>query len=308
MVNESENNASTSQKNISNSGNAGSNSNTITMFSERIGVKIPPLWSNNVSLWFMQIESQFEIANITSEDTKYSYLIAHLDQNHIQQVSDILYLPSCSTRYTRLKNAIIQRMSLSTDMRREKIFSGIQLGDRKPSQLLREIRTLSDGLNLDESTIHYLWLQQVPKSIQAHLTSNEKNLEELAIIADRLSIVYNSQEVSQISSNENIKSLEKSVTDLTEKLNKLTLQMQQVSNQSRPFVKQNNRNFFQRNNNFSKQRTNTKFNYQSNNSFNKNSKSMSNAKELCYYHTKFGDQAQKCNKPCSFLTTNNQKN
>jgi len=44
---------------------------------DKVSVKLPPFWAENPETWFVQVEAQFEIANITAEQTKFNYLAAN---------------------------------------------------------------------------------------------------------------------------------------------------------------------------------------------------------------------------------------
>lgn len=60
------------------------------------------------------------------------------------------------------------------------------LGDKKPSQLLREMRELAVG-NAKDDIIHSLWLQRLPDNIKPMLAMSENlDLNTLAEMADRI--------------------------------------------------------------------------------------------------------------------------
>lgn len=43
-------------------------------------VKLPPFWKDNPTLWFAQVDASFALSRITSDDTKFRYVIVNLDQ------------------------------------------------------------------------------------------------------------------------------------------------------------------------------------------------------------------------------------
>ena len=73
----------------------------------RISVKPPPFWRDRPALWFAQLEAQFTLAGITTEATKYSYVIANLDERYAKEVEDLLSMPPTDTPYTKLKTELI---------------------------------------------------------------------------------------------------------------------------------------------------------------------------------------------------------
>ncbi|GFU70910.1 hypothetical protein TNCV_215911 [Trichonephila clavipes] len=45
----------------------------------RIALRLPPFWKSNVRLWIAQCDHAFTFSGISSDDTKYSALVANLD-------------------------------------------------------------------------------------------------------------------------------------------------------------------------------------------------------------------------------------
>jgi len=66
------------------------------------------------------------------------------------------------------------------------LLRGIELGEKKPSQLLRDMKALA-GENATEGLLRTLWLQRMPMRIQEMiLIFDGANLEKLAECADKL--------------------------------------------------------------------------------------------------------------------------
>jgi hypothetical protein len=289
-----------------------------TCHTDRVSVKLPPLWVNNIELWFLQVEAQFDLANIVSEETKYAHLVSKLEQCHIEQLADILLLPASRTKYNRLKNAIMQRMGCPLDKKREKLFSSSILGDKNPSTLLREMKTLAIGLDIDEKTLKYLWTQQMPKNIQAHLSVTDNELDNLAEIADKLMLVYNTNNgVATVNTNKNNSDLEQTVKKLLYKVDNLTNKLNSQNNGN--YNKFNNNNSHFNKGNYNKFNNNSQYNKNQKtfNNFNKNNsnsnkqqhdKTHSYNKQICFYHQKFGNKSRKCVTPCEFNAHTPPKN
>ncbi|GFS95582.1 uncharacterized protein NPIL_627451 [Nephila pilipes] len=104
----------------------------------RVAAKLPPLWKQNIKLWFLQAEASFELSGITNDVTKYNNVIAAIDSEILSVVSDLLFDPPHADRYTTLKNRLIQEFSDSENQQIRKLLSELQLGDDKPSHLLRK--------------------------------------------------------------------------------------------------------------------------------------------------------------------------
>ncbi|GFT24729.1 hypothetical protein TNCV_2856551 [Trichonephila clavipes] len=45
----------------------------------RIALRLQPFWKSNVRLWIAQCDHAFTFSGISSDDTKYSALVANLD-------------------------------------------------------------------------------------------------------------------------------------------------------------------------------------------------------------------------------------
>ncbi|XP_067125308.1 uncharacterized protein [Centruroides vittatus] len=154
-----------------------------------VAVKPPSFWSKNPALWFAQLESQFVLANISHNETKYSHVVASLSERMTTKVQDILATPPNTDKYKAIKRALIDRMSQSEAQRLEKLLRTEELGDRTPSQFLRRLRTLA-GHTVTEDLLRRIWLSRFPTDIQKILTVSEGTLESLTKIADRLSKLY----------------------------------------------------------------------------------------------------------------------
>ncbi|GFU84305.1 hypothetical protein TNCV_1251981 [Trichonephila clavipes] len=59
----------------------------------RIALRLPPFWKSNVRLWIAQCDHAFTFSGISSDDTKYSALVANLDAETLSYVSDIVLSP-----------------------------------------------------------------------------------------------------------------------------------------------------------------------------------------------------------------------
>ena len=175
---------------------------------------LPKFWSADPQLWFVHVEAQFQLNKIKSDEKKFNYIIASMACEDLKLVADIL--PQ-QPDYEKLKATLIKRCSISDADRVKTLLSGIELGDRKPSQLLRELRLLSTSGTPDE-VIKQLWLQRLPLASQTTLLAFDINLDQLGDIADRISSVsqHNISSLQETSS-----SLSQEVEQLREEINKM---------------------------------------------------------------------------------------
>jgi hypothetical protein len=47
-----------------------------------VAVRLPPFWAERPNVWFAQAEAQFTLAGISSEQTKFYYVISQLDHRY----------------------------------------------------------------------------------------------------------------------------------------------------------------------------------------------------------------------------------
>lgn len=56
----------------------------------KVSVKIPPFWTEKPDIWFFQIEAQFKINGISSEDTKFNYIVSQMEPKYVDTIWDII--------------------------------------------------------------------------------------------------------------------------------------------------------------------------------------------------------------------------
>ncbi|GBO22350.1 Transposon Ty3-I Gag-Pol polyprotein [Araneus ventricosus] len=154
----------------------------------RVAFKPPPLWRNNVELWFSQIESQFLISGISQEETKFHHVVAILEEDILSYVSDLVICRPNANPYTQLKNRLISQLADSESVSLRNLLSDTQLGDKKPSRLLHEMQDLSLG-KIEESVMRMLWFQRLPITTQQILSASTDKLASLALTADKIAEV-----------------------------------------------------------------------------------------------------------------------
>lgn len=149
-------------------------------------VKIPPFWRSDPALWFAQVEAQFHTTNTRSDSTKYFTVIAALDCTVLQQVSDLIAAPPAERKYESLKTQLIAAFSDSKEKQFRQLLTELELGDQRPTQLLRHMKTLADG-QVNNDLLRTLWLQRRPTSVQLVLSVSEGvELAKMAEIAYRI--------------------------------------------------------------------------------------------------------------------------
>ena len=162
--------------------------------------KIPELMGNE-STWFLQLESIFQISKITSEQTKFLHLVSNIPTNTLKKFENYLSNES-SSPYTDLKKAMINDKKQPKSRTFEKLIE-LTLGERSPSSLLREMKSLLQEIEnqttIPEGFLKEAFLHAIPESIRHHLVNYEsQTLEEIAKKADRHVELSNSTEMHTI--------------------------------------------------------------------------------------------------------------
>lgn len=163
-------------------------------------IKLPNFWRKQPKLWFAQLESEFTVYRIRSDDVKYSSVVRHLDEQALIAVAELIENPPEKDKYIHLKNLLINRFTDSEEKRLRQLLAGIELNDKKPSDLLREIKQLAGGA-ISDNILHSIWLQRLPFQVQATLAVVEDcPLFKLAELADKIMDRETSLQVATVAS------------------------------------------------------------------------------------------------------------
>lgn len=252
----------------------------------RISVKVPPFWAEHPEIWFAQIESQFVVHGVRSDQTRFNTIIGNMESKILSQVSDAVLNPPLSEKYANLKKAIIDRFSESSQRKMQKMLSGIDLGDKKPSFLYNELKQLG-GITVSEEVLKTVWLQQMPPQVKAILATSGGDLKHLASVADAIFDTGAFSCINEISSKTAAvpaSSSSSSYSDLQFQIAELTRRINNMQNSHR------NSRSPSRSRSSSSRRSNTP----------SRSNSHHRSYRTCWYHRRFGTNATKCINPCDF--------
>ncbi|XP_078051950.1 uncharacterized protein LOC144478100, partial [Augochlora pura] len=133
--------------------------------SEFRAVKLPPFWREEPRLWFTVLEREFAAYNVKADAVKRSAVTRSLDPETLKVVLDVVEAPPEKSTYDHIKQALIERLAKSDEAQLKQLFSGVELGHRKPSELLREMVRLA-GANVTENALKTLWMQRLPARVQ----------------------------------------------------------------------------------------------------------------------------------------------
>ncbi len=152
-----------------------------------VAVRLPPFWPANPRIWFVQVEAQLSRRGITTSRTKYEEIVCALPTEYATEIQDLLLDPPDDEPYEKLKHQLIARIADSERQKLRQLLTAEELGDRKPSQLLRKMQLLlgEKAKMIDSSLLRELFLQRLPANVQMILASADSmTLDKLAEMAD----------------------------------------------------------------------------------------------------------------------------
>lgn len=253
-----------------------------------LSLKLPPFWTNSPKAWFSQCESQFNIYRITNEQRKYHYIVASLPQDVANTISDLLETPPENNMYSDIKAALIDRYSLSIERSVKQLISNEEVGDRTPSEFYRYLKHLAGPCAAPgEELIKKIWASRLPNLVNiAVIQSKDLPFTSILEMADKVNEALQVQNVSNIATplsqasgsatqTDRISKLENQISELKCMISKINL-----NRPSRSQSRQRNDNSFSRTRSSSRKRFSPKG-------------------SMCWYHFKFGTNAQKCVAPCN---------
>lgn len=248
----------------------------------KVGIRVPPFYPDEPEIWFAQLEGQFALANISNDVTKFYYVIGHIEHQFAKEVKDIIVNPPATQKYEKLKTELINRLSASKATKIKQLLTHEELGDRKPSQFYRHLRSLA-GPDFPDEFLQTIWISRLPLNVQTVLAAQTSaSLEIQAELADRImEIAVPTPQIHAVASTSHSDNLlAKEVAELRKQVMALTLQLNR-RNRSRSRQPHGNRS---------------------------RSRSQSSYKKypICFYHSKFGDKAHKCVRPCDYKPENSK--
>lgn len=176
-----------------------------------VSVKLPEFWTKSPEVWFARVEAQFGTKGISTDQTKYDFVVSALDLNTAEEVQSVLTNPPTVDKYNTLKTALIKTFGKSQAQKDNELLNMNGLGDKRPTALLRKINALND----DPQTLkRALFLINLPADIRSILAGqNITDTEKLAEAADRIweTRTTNIQQISAFPTETNDKSISEQI-------------------------------------------------------------------------------------------------
>ncbi|XP_050064964.1 uncharacterized protein LOC126553895 [Aphis gossypii] len=270
-------------------------------------VRLPQFWRYAPRQWFVHTDAVFHTSRVRSDLTRVNYVLASLDDEGIREVSDLL---DASVSYDLVRERLVNLYTVPAATRFRSIVQPGDMGDRTPSRLLRDMRDVyPEGMS--DSALEQFWRAKLPAAVRTVIAGFSGPLETLAERADRIMFECEGREVTearptpcvrcaavfpesrepnptpavappavfQTTLETRVKTIESAIFNLTEQVSKLASQLAPPIRapvtrpvRSEPPPPQHE----------------------------------GNTTGWCYYHVRYGSEAQKCRAPCTFVPT--QKN
>ena len=288
-----------------------STTNTASSTPQVTALRLPPFAPEDPELWLAQVECALGVAGITNDLSRYQVLASSLPPDVASQVRDKITCPSPT--YSGLTNALRERLAHSRSSRLEALLRNQQLGDQRPSQLLRRMQgelSAAGDVPADSGLLRTLFLQRLPQVATAALSLLPETtpLQDLASSADRFleasrpATGYQGQpSLSAISLPPPPPLLHAPAPaqpDLVATVATLTASISELQTEIRSMRQQRSEERPQR-----QQTPCYRCRSQSRGRQSHRRRSQS-PMQVCYYHRRFGSQAQKCHAPCSWKSGN----
>jgi hypothetical protein len=243
---------------------------------------LPEFWPDTPAAWFLHAESKFRLKHIESEWDRYDHLVGALPRASVRLVLDLLEDPDQERPYTALKEKLLSTHELTNFERIERLMQLEPLGARKPTELLAEMLELCPRGQESNMFFLFLFLQRLPRELRVLLDEDDQlTPRQLAAKADKLWAKHSHQHGS--------------VAAVTEDDNTIAAVQHSSSARGRSGGNRGRGQRLQRGRGGRRPaQTATAADQDT------PSRLARSTTGLCFFHWTFGDQAHKCESPCTW--------
>lgn len=253
--------------------------------------KIPDFWTDQPRVWFFRVEAMLAPQKL-SDDARFDIVVSKLSKEAIQQVTDILSDPPAAKKFEALKTRLLTTYEESKNRQLQKLIGEMELGDQKPSQLLRRMRELAKDKIPDE-TLRMMWQGHLPTNIRAVIAvSDTKELDSLANLADTVLESTRTAHVNEIAQQQQqpSSSVSKDTELIIAEIAKLSVRVADIERSRGNY--QNNR-WNNRSRSASRNRSQSP-------AERRTRRTPESPDWVCFYHYRFRENAKNCKEPCSW--------
>ena len=222
----------------------------------------------------------------------FHHVIGSLSPEYAAEVRDLILRPPSTVPFDTLKAALIKHTQMSEQKRLQRLLTSEDLGDRTPTQMLRHMQQLLGSNHLDESLFRSLFEQRLPPQVRMVLASSQAlSIDEVASMADRImEVAPPSSSISEVTRNQTSDVLSR----LKEQVAALTTAVKNLSSQ----------HHHHRRHSQSRGRSSERYHSSTGIPKSAGENTATEATAHCFYHSRYGKEARKCEPPCSFRSGN----
>jgi hypothetical protein len=150
-------------------------------------IKLPPFRPEDPVSWFRLAEGQFALRNMADPITRYYHVLAALSADSVRLVRHVLHGETGPDSYDQLRTSLLASHSLSNYQKMEHMMRLPLLGDRKPSVLLAEMLEFCPAGESSTAVFAFFFLQRLPREIRVLLSEDDPaDMRAITDKADRL--------------------------------------------------------------------------------------------------------------------------
>jgi hypothetical protein len=154
------------------------------------GVRLPEFWSEDPQLWFEQAEAAFETCLVARSRDRYNLVLARLSPATAKCCRSLIIAIRASGAldpYEQLRAHLSQVYGRTDWQLGFALLDSPPIGDRRPSDLLQDMRALMPSDDEEHTLFKCLFLRRLPAAIRDHLLAvGVLPMDQMAVIADRM--------------------------------------------------------------------------------------------------------------------------
>ena len=221
------------------------------------------------------MDAQFRTRNIVQDSTKYDYIVGSLSPETAGEIRELLIDPPEVDKYQAIKRALLKQNQMSDQKKLQELLSKEDLGDRKPTQILRRMKQLVGDTVFDPKMMRALFIQKLPAAAQSIMVSAANGVEliVLAEMADKI-VDVTAPQINKVAFSDRATNQPSEISMLRE-VRQLRQMMTSMSMRGQAPQHSRGRSPYRRQRDVNKH-------------------------PLCCYHHRFGDKSTKCESPCNY--------
>jgi hypothetical protein len=150
-------------------------------------VNLPPFWSDNAAAWFALAESRFRMKRMYDEWDRYDCVVSSLSKDSLRLIMDLITAPPDDEPYLAIKGRLLSTHQLTDYQRIEQLLAMDSLGSRRPSELLAHMLELCPVGEERSKFFAFHYLHRLPQELRIMLGDDDhQDVQVLAAKADRL--------------------------------------------------------------------------------------------------------------------------